>query len=58
VQSDVLLRVLACEVGDDAFFDTALARCLLSTRKFFARFPFTSVAPDDPASTGLVAPPT
>ncbi|MCD7059753.1 MGH1-like glycoside hydrolase domain-containing protein [Pelagibacterium xiamenense] len=48
VQSDVLLRVLACEVGDDAFFEAALSRYLLNTRKFFAKFPFTSIALDDP----------
>lgn len=48
VQSDVLLRVLACEVGDDAFFARALERYLLNTRKFFARYPFTSIAMDDP----------
>lgn len=48
VQSDVLLRVLACEVGDDAFFETALRRYLLNTRKFFAKYPFTSIALDDP----------
>jgi hypothetical protein len=48
VQSDVLLRVLACEIGDDAFFETALRRYLLNTRKFFARYPFTSIALDDP----------
>jgi hypothetical protein len=48
VQSDVLLRVLACEIGDDAFFDAALRRFLLSTRKFFAKYPFTSIALDDP----------
>lgn len=48
VQSDVLLRVLACEIGDDAFFDRALERYLLNTRKFFARYPFTSIALDDP----------
>ena len=48
VQSDVLLRVLACEVGDDAFFEQALSRYLLNTRKFFARYPFTSIALDDP----------
>ena len=41
VQSDVLLRVLACEIGDDAFFTRALERYLLSTRKFFAKYPFT-----------------
>lgn len=48
LQSDVLLRVLACEVGDDAFFAAALERYLLNTRKFFAKYPFTSVALDDP----------
>ncbi len=48
VQSDVLLRVLACEVGDDAFFAAALERYLLNTRKFFAKYPFTSIALDDP----------
>lgn len=48
VQSDVLLRVLACEIGDDELFATALGRYLLNTRKFFARFPFTSIALDDP----------
>jgi hypothetical protein len=48
VQSDVLLRVLACEIGDDAFFSDALSRYLLNTRKFFAKYPFTSIALDDP----------
>lgn len=48
VQSDVLLRVLACEVGDDAFFARALQRYLLNTRKFFAKYPLTSLALDDP----------
>lgn len=48
VQSDVLLRVLACEVGDDTFFAAALERYLLNTRKFFAKYPFTSIALDDP----------
>lgn len=48
VQSDVLLRVLACEVGDDAFFAAALKRYLLNTGKFFSRYPFTSIALDDP----------
>lgn len=48
VQSDVLLRVLACEIGDDKLFDTALKAYLLNTRKFFARYPFTSIALDDP----------
>ncbi|KQO13833.1 MGH1-like glycoside hydrolase domain-containing protein [Paenibacillus sp. Leaf72] len=48
VQSDVLLRVMACEVGDRRFFDTMLRRYLLNTSKFFAKFPFTSMAMDDP----------
>lgn len=48
VQSDVLLRVMACEVGDRSFFDEMLKRYLLNTRKFFAKYPFTSIAMDDP----------
>ncbi|MBN2984181.1 MULTISPECIES: MGH1-like glycoside hydrolase domain-containing protein [Cohnella] len=48
VQSDVLLRVLACEVGERAFFDDMLRRYLLNTSKFFAKYPFTSIAMDDP----------
>ncbi|HLV83543.1 MAG TPA: hypothetical protein VKY62_07185 [Devosia sp.] len=48
VQSDVLLRVLACEIGDDAFFAKALQRYLLNTSKFFAKYPFTSLALDEP----------
>ncbi|MEO2203846.1 hypothetical protein ABGV42_08855 [Paenibacillus pabuli] len=48
VQSDVLLRVMACEVGDHHLFDEVLRRYLLNTRKFFARYPFTSLAMDDP----------
>jgi hypothetical protein len=48
IQSDVLLRVLACEIGDSDFFRRALERYLLNTRKFFAKFPPTSIALDDP----------
>jgi hypothetical protein len=48
VQSDILLRVLACEIGDDAFFEAALGRYLLNTSKFFAKFPFPSIALDEP----------
>ncbi|ODT81356.1 MAG: hypothetical protein ABS76_13045 [Pelagibacterium sp. SCN 64-44] len=48
VQSDVLLRVMACEIGDGALFNTMLQRYLLNTRKFFAQFPLTSIALDDP----------
>ncbi|WP_178019857.1 hypothetical protein [Paenibacillaceae bacterium] len=48
IQSDVLLRVLACEVGDGEFFAASLRRYLLNSRKFFAKYPFTSIALDDP----------
>jgi hypothetical protein len=48
VQSDVLLRVMACEVGDRDFFDKTLRRYLLNTSKFFAKYPFTSMSMDDP----------
>jgi hypothetical protein len=48
IQSDVLLRVLACEVGDDEFFTAALERYLMNTRKFLAHYGFTSLAMDDP----------
>lgn len=48
IQSDVLLRVLACEVADDEMFARMLSKYLLNTRKFFAKYPFTSIALDDP----------
>jgi len=48
LQSDVLLRVLACEVGDDEFFAQSLRKYLLNTRKFFSKYPLTSIAMDDP----------
>ena len=48
IESDVLLRVLACEVGDDAFFRRALEKYLLNTGKFLAHYGFTSIAMDDP----------
>ncbi|UPK46466.1 MGH1-like glycoside hydrolase domain-containing protein [Paenibacillus pabuli] len=48
VQSDVLLRVMACEVGDRELFDHMLRRYLLNTSKFFAKYPFTSMSMDDP----------
>ncbi|WP_256976088.1 hypothetical protein [Paenibacillus sp. MY03] len=48
VQSDVLLRVMASEVGDRDFFDRMLRLYLLNTSKFFAKYPFTSLAMDDP----------
>ena len=55
VQSDVLLRVLACEVGDHTLFKQALHKYLLNTGKFFAKYPFPSISLDearfDPTST-------
>ncbi|QJU55705.1 hypothetical protein SCB71_01325 [Herbiconiux sp. KACC 21604] len=48
VQSDVLLRVLACEIGDSALFGESLERYLLNSRKFGAHYGFTSLALDDP----------
>lgn len=48
VQSDVLLRVMASEVGDRPLFDRMLERYLLNTSKFFSKYPFTSLAMDDP----------
>lgn len=48
IQTDVLLRVLCCEAGDDGFFDDSLRRYLLNPRKFFAKAPLTSCAMDDP----------
>ena len=48
IQSDNLLRVLACEIGDADGFANALDRYLLNSRKFFAKFPLTSIALDDP----------
>ncbi|UYN98937.1 MAG: hypothetical protein KIT02_13495 [Devosia sp.] len=48
IQSDVLLRVLAAEIGDADLFSEALDRYLLNTRKFFAKYPLTSIALDDP----------
>ncbi|MDR2808721.1 MAG: hypothetical protein LBB43_06930 [Spirochaetaceae bacterium] len=48
VQSDNLIRVLACEVGDDALFADALSRYLLNTKKYFGRYPINTFAFDDP----------
>ncbi len=48
VQSDVLLRVVACEVGDEELFDTVVERYLMNTSKFLAHYGFTSIALDDP----------
>jgi hypothetical protein len=48
LQSDVLMRVFACEAGSDEMFEDALRRYLLNTKKFFSRYPLTTIAMDDP----------
>ncbi len=52
VDSDVLLRVLACEIGDDDLFATALEDHLMNTRRFLSQAGFTSIAMDDPRFDG------
>ena len=48
IQSDVLARVLACEVGDETFFAQSLRRYVMNTHKFLAHYGFTTIAMDDP----------
>lgn len=48
VASDVLLRVWACEIGDDALFAASLDRHLMNRRRFLSAVGFTSIAMDDP----------
>lgn len=48
VLSDVLLRVLACEVGDGDLFAEALHRHLFNTARFLAHYGLTSLSMDDP----------
>lgn len=52
VASDVLLRVLACEIADDAGFAEAAERHLMATRRFLSAAGFTSIAMDDPRFDG------
>ncbi|MBD3940631.1 hypothetical protein IF188_02830 [Microbacterium sp. NEAU-LLC] len=52
IASDVLLRVLACGIGDDDFFERALERHLMNTRRFLSQAGFTSIAMDDPRFDG------
>ncbi len=52
VDSDVLLRVLACGIGDDALFAAALEDHLMHTRRFLSAAGFTSIALDDPRFDG------
>jgi len=47
-QSVTLIRVLENEVGDDEMFKDSLRRYLLNTKKFFCRYPLTTMALDDP----------
>ena len=48
VQTDNFIRVFACEAGSDEMFRRGLERYLLNTRKFFTRYPITTIAIDDP----------
>lgn len=52
VASDVLLRVLACEIADDVLFTASLEDHLMHTRRFLSAAGFTSVAMDDPRFDG------
>jgi hypothetical protein len=47
VQGDNLMRVHACEVGDGKLFEESLRRYFLNTRKFFSRYPMTTISMDD-----------
>lgn len=48
VRSDVLLRVLACDVVDDDLFLAALRAHVMRTSRFLSHYGFTSIAMDDP----------
>ncbi len=54
LQSDNLIRVFACEACDDAMFEDALRRYLLNTRKFFSRYPITTIAMDEPGFSPFI----
>lgn len=48
VRSDVLLRVLGCEVPPAEYFTQALESFLMRTSAFLSHYGFTSIAMDDP----------
>ncbi|PRZ16759.1 MGH1-like glycoside hydrolase domain-containing protein [Nesterenkonia sandarakina] len=52
VVSDVLMRVLASEIGDAEFFAVALQRYILNTAHFLSHYGFTSVSISDPRFDG------
>lgn len=52
VNSDVLLRVLACEIGGTDFFTEALQRHVLRTEHFLSEYGFTSISLSDPRFNG------
>lgn len=52
VVSDVLMRVLASEIGDVEFFATALQRYILNTAHFLSHYGFTSISVSDPRFDG------
>lgn len=52
VLSDVQLRVMACEIGDDDLFAEVLRRHLFATSRFLSHYGLTSLAMDDPRFDG------
>lgn len=52
VISDVLLRVLACEIGDAKFFARALERYVMNSAHFLSHYGFTTVSLSDPRYDG------
>ncbi|WP_150461602.1 MGH1-like glycoside hydrolase domain-containing protein [Nesterenkonia ebinurensis] len=52
VVSDVLLRVLACEIGDAEFFTRVLERYVMNSAHFLSHYGFTTVSLSDPRYDG------
>lgn len=52
VISDVLLRVLACEIGDARFFAQALERYVMNSAHFLSHYGFTTISLSDPRYDG------
>ncbi|NDK30289.1 MGH1-like glycoside hydrolase domain-containing protein [Nesterenkonia haasae] len=52
VASDVLLRVLACEIGDADFFTHALERYVMNSAHFLSHYGFTTISLSDPRYDG------
>ncbi|MDR1558695.1 MAG: hypothetical protein LBS84_03155 [Clostridiales bacterium] len=54
VQTDNLIRVYAAEAGTDEMFEDALNRYFLNTKKYFPRYPITTVAIDEPGFSPFI----